>query len=64
LRKNEPQLYRPFRVPFYPITPIMSIIVLVFMIAALSFESLVLGSILGIVGLILYRLTRKSRVKA
>jgi amino acid transporter len=59
LRRKEPQLYRPFRVPLYPFTPIMGILVLVFMIVTLS---LVLGFVLGVVGLILFRLTRKIRV--
>ena len=61
LRRKEPQLYRPFRVPLYPFTPIIGILVLVFMIATLSLESLVLGCVLGVVGVVLFRLTRKIR---
>jgi APA family basic amino acid/polyamine antiporter len=61
LRRKEPQLYRPFRVPFYPITPIVGILVLVFMIVTLSLESLALGCVLGVVGVVLFILTRKIR---
>lgn len=61
LRSKEPQLYRPFRVPLYPFTPIMGILVLVFMIVTLSLESLALGCVLGVVGLVLFILTRKIR---
>ena len=61
LRRKEPQLYRPFRVPLYPYTPIMGILVLIFMIVTLSLESLALGCVLGVVGLVLFRLTRKIR---
>jgi amino acid transporter len=61
LRKKEPQLYRPFRVPLYPFTPIMAILALVFMIVTLSLESLALGCVLGVVGLVLFASTRKIR---
>lgn len=61
LRRREPQLYRPFRVPLYPLTPIVAILALVLMIATLSLESLALGCVLGVVGLVLFRSTRKIR---
>lgn len=61
LRRKEPQLYRPFKVPLYPYTPIMGILVLMFMIVTLSLESLALGCVLGVVGVVLFILTRKIR---
>lgn len=61
LRRAEPQLYRPFRVPLYPYTPIMAILALVFMIATLNVESMILGGVLGVVGLILFFWTQRSK---
>ncbi len=59
LRKKEPHLYRPFKVPLYPLTPIAAIGVLVFMLTTLSSQSLSLGLVLGITGLVLFVLTKK-----
>jgi amino acid transporter len=59
LRKTEPHLYRPFKVPLYPITPILAIAFLVFMLVTLSLESIGLGLALGLIGFGLFRLTRK-----
>jgi len=61
LRKTEPQLYRPFKVPLYPLTPIVAILTLAFMIATLSVESMILGGVLGVVGLILFFWTQRSK---
>jgi APA family basic amino acid/polyamine antiporter len=59
LRKTEPHLYRPFKVPLYPVTPVLAIAFLVFMLLTLSPESIGLGLALGLIGLGLFRLTRK-----
>jgi APA family basic amino acid/polyamine antiporter len=59
LRKTEPQLYRPFKVPLYPFTPIAAMLALVFMMATLSIESLILGGALGAVGLVLFFSTKR-----
>ena len=42
LRKKKPEMQRPYRVPFYPFTPIIAIFgsVLAFLFSLLSFESL------------------------
>ena len=64
LRRAEPQLYRPFRVPLYPYTPIIAILALVFMIATLNVESMILGGVLGVVGLILFLWTQRSKGEA
>jgi APA family basic amino acid/polyamine antiporter len=61
LRKIEPQLYRPFKVPLYPYTSISAIVVLTFMIVTLSIESLILGAVLSLAGLALFISTRKIR---
>lgn len=61
LRRKEPHLYRPFRVPLYPLTPMIAIMALVFMIITLSYESLLLGCVLGVVGLVLFASTRKFK---
>jgi amino acid transporter len=58
LRRIEPQLYRPFKVPFYPLTPIAAIIALTFMIATMSMDSLILGVAVGVVGLVLFISTK------
>ena len=53
LRKTEPNLYRPFRVPFYPYLPIISIVALSLMILTMSMQSLILGIAFGGIGLLL-----------
>ena len=58
LRRTEPQLYRPFKVPLYPLTPIAAILALTFMIATLSVDSMILGGVLGVVGLALFVWTK------
>jgi amino acid transporter len=59
LRKTEPHLYRPFKVPLYPVTPVLAIAFLVFMLLTLSLESIGLGLALGLIGLGLFRVARK-----
>jgi APA family basic amino acid/polyamine antiporter len=53
LRRTEPHLYHPFKVPLYPYVPIAAIITLCFMIATLSWESLILGIAFGGLGMLL-----------
>jgi amino acid transporter len=59
LRKTEPHLYRPFKVPWYPVTPVLAIAFLVFMLVTLNLESIGLGLALGLIGLGLFKLTKK-----
>jgi len=61
LRKSEPQLYRPFKVPLYPLTPVAAILALVFMVATLSAESMILGAALGVAGLVLFYSTQRMK---
>ena len=63
LRKTEPHLYHPFKVPLYPYVPIAGIIVLCFMITTLSWESLALGVASGILGVILLYAGKRMRGK-
>lgn len=51
LRKNEPHLYRPFKVPLYPYMTILAILTSIFMILTLSIESLILGLAFGLIGI-------------
>jgi amino acid transporter len=59
LRKTEPHLFRPFKVPLYPVTPVLAIAFLAFMLLTLSLESIGLGLALGLIGLGLFRLTKR-----
>ena len=61
LRKTEPNLYRPFRVPFYPYLPIISIVALSLMILTMSMQSLILGIAFGGIGLLLLFIGRRVR---
>ena len=51
LRKTEPHLYRPFKVPLYPSLTFLAILTSAFMILTLSMESLILGLVFGLVGI-------------
>jgi APA family basic amino acid/polyamine antiporter len=61
LRKIEPHLYRPFKVPLYPYVPILAIGAFSFIILTLSLEALVLGAAFGGIGLLLLFISRKVR---
>ena len=61
LRKTEPNLYRPFRVPLYPYLPIISIVALSLMILTMSMESLILGIAFGGIGLLLLFIGKRVR---
>ena len=59
LRRTEPHLFRPFKVPLFPYIPIAAIAVLLLMIATASYESLALGLVFGLVGIVLLTLTKR-----
>lgn len=59
LRKNDPHLYRYFKVPLYPFLTILAIGTSAFMILTLSLESLALGLAFGLLGIVLLNLTRE-----
>jgi amino acid transporter len=61
LRKTEPNLYRPFKVPLYPYVPIIAIAALSFMIITMSLEALALGITFGGVGLLLLFVSKRIR---
>lgn len=60
LRKSEPHLYRPFKVPLYPFTTIMAVLTSIIMILTLSIESLILGIAFGFAGVCILILLRKT----
>lgn len=45
LRRTEPQMPRPFRVPLYPFTPVTALILAIISLAALSYYNLFLASL-------------------
>jgi amino acid transporter len=61
LRSKEPHLFRPFKVPLYPVTTILTIASTLVMIPSLSVEALALGSLFAALGLIM--LTAMKRMK-
>ncbi len=54
LRRDKPNLYRPFKVPLYPLTPILGIGTSLLLIAFLEPSTLFIGAELFIFGLIAY----------
>jgi amino acid transporter len=63
LRKTDPHLYRPFKVPLYPYLTILAILTSAFMILTLSTESLILGLVFGFIGIGLLTFAKKIRKK-
>jgi APA family basic amino acid/polyamine antiporter len=59
LRKSEPLLFRPYKVPLFPVVPIAAVAVLVLMIATLSIESLLLGLVFGLIGIGLLTMAKR-----
>lgn len=52
LRKTEPRLERPFKVPFYPATPIVALVLSVVCFAAMVWQTPVISGIyIGLIGL-------------
>lgn len=54
LRRDKPNLYRPFKVPLYPLTPILGIVTSLLLIFFLEPSTLLIGLELFIFGLIAY----------
>lgn len=65
LRKIAPHLKRPFKIPFYPLTPILGIVTSVFLLLFIEPSVLIMGLELGIVALLFYyiRLVGYSRIR-
>ncbi|MFY0625501.1 MAG: ethanolamine permease [Reichenbachiella sp.] len=52
LRKKEPEMPRPFKVPFYPMFPAIALIIATFSLIAMTYYNMTLGLIFfGIIGL-------------
>jgi len=54
LRRDKPNLFRPFKVPLYPLTPILGIVTSLLLIFFLEPSALLIGTELFIFGLIAY----------
>jgi len=54
LRRDQPQLFRPFKVPLYPLTPILGIVTSLFLVLFLEPSTLLIGVELFILGLVAY----------
>lgn len=54
LRKTKPHLERPFKAPFYPLTPIISIIAIFVLVAFITPSALALGAELGVLAVMVY----------
>jgi amino acid transporter len=54
LRRDKPELHRPFKVPLYPLTPILGILTSIFLIFFLEPSALLIGAELFIFGLVAY----------
>jgi APA family basic amino acid/polyamine antiporter len=54
MRKNFPNLHRPFRTPLVPLVPILGILVCLLMIFALDITTLAVAGLWMIVGLLIY----------
>lgn len=63
MRKTHPNLHRPFRTPLVPVVPILGIGVCLFMIAALSLDTLVSAGLWMVIGLLIYFLYGRKRSK-
>ncbi len=61
LRRKEPHLFRPFKVPFYPFTTILAIATSAIMIPMLSTEALILGLVFAFIGLITITITKRIK---
>ena len=65
LRQSEPQLVRPFRAPLYPVAPMIALgLSVLFLITMIWFNPQVftLFVVLFGAGLVVYRLTQKTRM--
>lgn len=61
LRRDKPNLKRPFKVPLYPATPILGILTCLFLIVLLDHATLVMGAALFIVAVTLFKIKNRYR---
>ena len=62
LRRQQPELHRPFKVPFYPITPIIALVLAIICLIALCYYNGILACYyFGIIFLffVLYKILKK-----
>ncbi len=63
LRKKEPLLERPFRVPFYPLSPILALTIAVFSLLSMAYYNFMLASIyfaLLVISFVIFKLFYKK----
>jgi ethanolamine permease len=63
LRKKEPHLHRPFRVPLYPLFPALALIIAILALVAMFIYNFVLGAVyasLVIIGLAAYKIFKTA----
>lgn len=66
LRKTEPEMHRPFRVPFYPVLPLIALSIALVALIAMTYYNLLLSAIFfGVlaVSFVLYRLFHTAENK-
>ncbi|MEM2119200.1 MAG: APC family permease [Candidatus Bathyarchaeia archaeon] len=63
LRKTRPNLYRPFKVPFFPLTPLLGIATSLMLILFLDPGTVLVGLELFILGLVVYYLRMVGRCR-
>ncbi len=61
LRSKMPLLKRPFRVPLYPVTPILGLATSLLLIAFLDATTLIMGAILLVAGGVIYRVRMNGK---
>ena len=62
LRKNEPDMNRPFRVPFYPLSPFLALVIATFSIIVMSYYNFKLALIyfgILIVSFLIFKIVKK-----
>lgn len=63
LRKNRPEVVPAFHVPFYPVTPVIAIILSIFMVTRMDGKAILIGTAWIIIGFIVYCLFHKTGLK-
>ena len=66
LRKNEPQMERPFKAPFYPAFPLIALLLSVICLVAIMYYNLLLSLLffgIMLIGTIVFRLFYKGRIE-
>jgi len=63
VRRKQPHRFRPFKVPFYPLTPVLAIISTFALVFTLDWKGLAFGGILTLIVLLVYLLKQRRSNK-